>query len=178
MTEDNSLYFEYTIRQCLGDKAYGIAGEAYSESSRRDWYRKIFKKIVKQVQQIETSTTHKERLSGASEKCLGILKHPYDEMKFTLSLLRFIDVLLGHAGYLRERPCRIATPAYFQTENQNFTERLLIDDQSMPHGHEKNTAALRRKLISKLKDEGKTTFEISLVFGISEYQVKKLLSGH
>lgn len=178
MTEGNELYFEYTIRMFLGDKAFHVAGQAYSESARRDWYKKIFKKIVKQVQQIETNTTHKESLARTSENCLDLLKHPYDEMKFTLSLLRFINVLLGYVGTIRDRPYRIATPAYFQTGNQNFTERLLIDDQSLPNDHEENTVTLKRKLMNQLKDEGKTTFEISLVFGISEYQVRKLLSGH
>ena len=57
-------------------------------------------------------------------------------------------------------------------------ERLSIDDQSLPNDHEENTVTLKRRLMNQLKDEGKTTFDISLVFSVSEYQVKKLLSGH
>ena len=178
MTESNELYFEYTLRMFLGETAFGFAGRAHSESARRDCYKKIFKNIVKQVQQIETNTTHKEGLARTSEYCLGLLKHPYNEMKFTLSLLRFIYALLGYECVVRDRPYRIATPAYFQKEGHNFMERLSIDDQSLPNDHEENTVTLKRRLMNQLKDEGKTTFEISLVFGVSEYQVKKLLSGH
>ena len=170
------MYFEYTMRTFFGKQAEYSAGELNTDVLRKKRYNRIFRKIVKQVQKIDTNSTHKNYLTHTSEQCLDNTKHPYDEKIFVLSLLQFINALLGYKGLALNGPFKIATLMYFQTENQNFTERLINNSQSMPNDHKENTFTLRRKLINQLKKEGKTTFEISLVFNISEYQIKKLLS--
>ena len=167
------MLFETTIRSFLGDKAYHIAGQVHSERDRKEWYRKVIKKIIRQIQRIETSSTHKESLTHWSELSLDALKHPYNEIKFTLYILRLLNALLGYYGLT---PYRIATPAYFQTPSQNFTEAMLKGDDDMQKRNE-NTLSIRRKLIGQLKSEGKTYFEISQVLNLSEYQVKKLWRG-
>ena len=123
MIEGTEMLFEYTIRSFLGDDAFHIAGQAHPEKNRKIWFRKITKKIIRQIQKIESNSTHKERLAHCSEDCLTALKHPYSEIKFTLCILRLLNVLLGFYGGLT--PYRIATLAYFQTPCQHRTEAMV-----------------------------------------------------
>ena len=173
MIEGIEMLFEYTIRSFLGDKASHIAGQAHSERNRKEWYRKVTKKIIRKIQEIESNSTHKERLVHCSEDCLTALKHPYKEIKYTLCLLRLLNVLLGYDG--GPWPYRIATLAYFQTCSQHRTEAMIKGDD-MPDYYE-STLSIRRKIIGQLIDEGKTYFEISLALNLSEYKVKKLWQG-
>ena len=173
MIEGLEMLFEYTIRSYLGDEASHITGQAHSEKSRKKWYRKITKKIIRKIQEIESNSTHKERLAHCSEDCLTALNHPYNEINFTLYILRLLNVLLGYYGGLR--PYRIATLAYFQTCSQHRTEAMVKGDD-MPD-YDENTLSIRKKIIGQLKEEGKTYFQISLALNLSEYEVQKLGKG-
>ena len=174
MIEGTEMLFEETIRSYLGDKAFHIAGQAHPEKNRKIWFRKITKKIIRQIQKIESNSTHKERLAHCSEDCLTALRHPYSEIKFTLCILRLLNVLLGFYGGVM--PYRIATLAYFQTDKQHFTEAMIKGGDSPPDYYE-STLSTRKKIIGQLKDEGKTYFEISLALNLSEYEVQKLWRG-
>ena len=174
MNEGIEMLFEETIRSFLGDRANQIASQAHSERSRKEWYREVVKKIIRKIQQIESSTTHKERLAHWSEQSLLALKHPYNEIKFTLCLLRLLNILLGHYGGVQPRS--IATLAYFQMPSQHFTEAIVEGRDDMQDCYE-STLSIRRKLIGQLKEEGKTYYEISLVLNTSEYKVRKLWKG-
>ena len=92
MIEGTEMLFEETIRSFLGDDAFHIAGQAHPEINRKIWFRKITKKIIRQIQKIESNSTH--RLAHCSEDCLTALRHPYSEIKFTLCILRLLYVLL------------------------------------------------------------------------------------
>ena len=188
MRRDIPIFFEETIRSFLGDKAFhtanrGLPGEPPAEPRRR-WYgegkklyREVIRKVVKEVHKTDTHTTHKESLVYWAEACEEALNRDQDEVIFTLCLMRLLNVLLGFDGTIL--PYRIATPAYFQTDEQNVTERLSQDSESMPSGHEyrESTLATRRRLIGQLRKEGWTTYRIALIFNTSEYQIKKLWSG-
>ncbi|MCB1782177.1 MAG: hypothetical protein KDJ34_19225, partial [Candidatus Competibacteraceae bacterium] len=167
------MLFETTIRSFIGEKAFHIAGQVHSERSRKDWYRKAIKKAIQRIAEIETSTKHKEELSYWSERALGALnERPYNETVFTLCLLRLVATLVGYFGV---KPYNIATPAYFQTPSQHYTEIIANQgDVMQDYCDKKGSLATRRRLILQLKEEGMTDFEISLVFGVSEYEVKKL----
>ena len=167
------MLFETTIRSFLGEKAYHIAGQAHSEKNRRDWYKKTLKIIIKKVHKIETSTKHKEQLALWSENALKSLSaRPYNETKFTIYLLRLINSLLGFKGL---KPYNIATLAYFQTPAQHITE-VIADggDVLQDYYDDKNTIAMRKKIIKQLKEEGMSDYHIALVLNVSEYQIKKL----
>ena len=162
------MFFEDTMCSFLGDKASHIASQAHREKNRKEWYRKALKKVIKKIQRIESTTKHQEQLAYWSEKSLRALKQrPYNEGIFTLCILRLVGVLLGLVG---PRPHCIATPAYFQTQSQHFTEVIIEGGDDM----QDNSVSIRKRLIRQLKDEGKTDFEISLVLNTSEYAVKKL----
>ena len=124
MNEGIELLFEETIRSFLGDRAFHIAGQAHCKKSRKEWYKKVVKKIIRKIQSVESSTAHKERLAHWSERSLLALKHPYNEIEFTLCLLRLMNILLGLDG--RVEPRSIATLVYFQTPSHIFTEAILV----------------------------------------------------
>ena len=162
------MFFEETMRSFLGDKASHIADKAYSEKNREKWYREALKVVIKEIQGIESTTKHQEELAYWSEESLHALKQrPYNERIFTLCILRLVGVLLGRVGL---RPYCIATPAYFQTPCQHFTEAIKEGGDDT----QDNSVSIRKNLIRQLKDKGKTDFEISLVLNTSEYAVKKL----
>ena len=165
---NREMLFEDTVRLFLGDKRGQIAGQVNVEKHRKNWFRKVLKKVINEIHKIETNTTHQERLAHWSECSLSVLKQrKFDELILTLCLLRLVAVLLGFVG---QRPYRVATPVYFQTKDQHFTAELIGtggDDYE-------NSVAVRKRLIDQLKDEGKTTYEISLILNTSEREVQKL----
>ncbi|MGJ0516950.1 MAG: hypothetical protein ACR65O_14505 [Methylomicrobium sp.] len=167
------MLFETTIRSFLGNKASHIAGLAHSAKSRKDWYRKAIKKVINKVSEIETSTKHKEQLCYWSERALSSLnERPFNETVFTLCLLRLVASLVGYFGL---RPYNIATPAYFQSPTQHYTEIIANGGDVMQDDYDmKSSLEIKRRLILQLKEEGMTDFDISLVFNVSEYEVRKL----
>ncbi len=167
------MLFERTMQSLLGEKASHIAGQVHTESIRKKWYGEALKKIIKNVQAIESSTKHQELLSHYSEGALKSLSNrPYNEGVFSLYLLRLISALLGYMG---TRPYRIATPAYFQEPSQHYTEVIVTGgDVMQDYYDEKDILTIKRDLIKQLKDSGLNDFKISMVLNISEYQVKKL----
>lgn len=175
MNTNYEMLFERTVQSFLGEKAFHIAGQVHTEKNRKEWYQKILKFIIKKTNEIDTNTKHKEDLLRWSEKALKVLSEkPYNELPFTLCLLRLIASLLGLQGL---RPYNIATPAYFQTPSQHYTEIIASGgDTLQDYIDEKNTISTRRRIIKQLKKEKLTNFEISLVMNISEYQVNKLLN--
>lgn len=167
------MLFETTIRTILGEKACHIAGQVYTEKHRKEWFRKALKKIIEKIQQIDTSTKHKEQLAYWSEEALRILQdRDFSETKFSLYLLRLIGVLLGFVGV---RGAVIATPMYFRTPSQYYTESIMGGGDVMQDYYDsKNSVSVRKRLIKQLKKEGINDFQISLILNISEYQIKKL----
>jgi hypothetical protein len=167
------MLFETTIRTFLGDKAYHIAGQVHTEKYRKEWYRKALKKIITKVQDIDTSTKHKEQLAHWSERALDVLgERNFRETEFSLYLLRLTGALLGFVGV---RGVNIATPMYYQTPNQHYTEVIISGGDVMQDYHDqKSSVSVRKKLVAQLKEEGLNDFQISLVLNTSEYQVKKL----
>jgi hypothetical protein len=63
MDPEYEMLFETTMRSFLGEKAYQIAGQVYNEKHRKEWYRKALRKIIRRVQEIDTSTKHKESIA-------------------------------------------------------------------------------------------------------------------
>ena len=167
------LLFEKTIQIFWGDKAYQIAGQVHNEKYRKEWYQKALKKIIVKIQEIETSTKHKEQLSYLSQQTLKCLDNQkFIETEFTLYLLRLTGALLG---IIPAQGVCIATPMYYQTPDQHFTEVIISGSDALQDYYvKKNSVAIRQKIVKQLKEEGLNDFDISLVLNTSEYQVKKL----
>jgi DNA-binding CsgD family transcriptional regulator len=167
MDPEYEMLFETTMRSFLGEKAYQIAGQVYNEKYRKEWYRKALRKIIKRVQEIDTSTKHKESIAYCSERALKVLsqKH-FNETKLSLYLLCLIGSLLGFLGMGR-------TPVYLKTF---YTEAMSqgTDVIQLMQNYNKNSISIRKRIINQLRKEGLNDFQISLVLNTSEYQVKKL----
>ena len=173
MSLNYGMQFEIAMQIFLGDKAYHIADQAYDITSRKEWYKKALKKIILKVHEIETSTKHKEQLARLSQQALKCLENKkFSEAEFTLYLLRLAGALLG---IVYVKGACIATPMYYQTPDQHFTEIIINGGDALQDYYDnKNSVVIRRKVIKQLKEEGLSDFDISLVLNTSEYQVKKL----
>lgn len=173
MDYNQQTLFEMTIRSFLGKRASHIASYVHEPKNRKKWYEKVLKKIINQIKEIETTESHKEQLMLWSENALKALEtKPYDEIKFTIYLLRLIASLLG---YKSVKPYRIATLAYFQTPSQYITDVISNGgDPLQDYYDEQSSITEKKRLIKQLKEEGTTDYKISLILNISEYQVKKL----
>jgi hypothetical protein len=75
MDPEFEMLFEMTMRMFLGGEAYQTAGQVHNEKHRKEWYRKCLKKIVKQVQEIDTTTRHKESIAHYAEHALAAVGH-------------------------------------------------------------------------------------------------------
>ena len=133
----------------------------------------MLKKIVLKVHEIETSTKHKEQLTPLSQQlleCVGDKK--FSEPILYIYLLWLIGALFGTTF---AQGANIATPMYYLTPSQHITEVISNGgDALQDYYDQKNSVAVRRKVIKQLKEEGLSDFDISLVLYTREYQIKKL----
>lgn len=174
MSQDLDMFFEITIRSFLGDKAYGIAGTLYSEKNKKQWYKQVIKKIIKQIHEIDTTTRHKQRLETLCNRSLGTLKkRGNNDYEFLTCMLRLVGLLLGFTS--STKGSILTNPIYHQMPEQYYTEESLNDgDEMQSYNDKRNTIAERQKIVKELNKQGKTDFELSLIFNTTEYQIKKL----
>ena len=59
---DTSLVFERLMSKVHGNKAYQIAGHFANPTTRNDWLRKTFKLMLKEVDNIDTTSRQKQML--------------------------------------------------------------------------------------------------------------------
>ena len=167
------MLFETTIRTFLGHKACHAASQANSISERKKWYKKVLKVIVVKIQAVETTTLHKQQLSLWSERALKCTNSKdFVESELLIFLFRITGALLGLMGV---RAANIATPMYYQSANQRLTEVIISGGDVMQDYYDKQDAiTIRKKIVTQLKDEALTDYQISLVLNTTEYQIKKL----
>ena len=170
MDPSYEMLFEMTMRMFLGDDAYQTAGQVHNEKYRKEWYRKSLKKIVKRVQEIDTTTGHKESIAHCAERALAALaERPFNETKLSILLLALVGSLLGF----------VATgtiPLYLRTFNTEAASKR-TDVVDLMRDYRENSIAVRRRIVNQLGKEGLNDFQIALVLNTSEYQVKKLRKG-
>ena len=166
------LHFEMTMRSFLGNEADHIASQAFDAKSRKRWYAKALKKVLKLIDQLETTTKHKKQMTIWVESALGAVTKEFDEQRLLLYLFRLSGSLLGFSGI---RGSVLHTPIYSQSHSQHYTEEIQSGGDVMQDYYDKkNVLAVRRSLVIELKAQGFTDFKIGQVLNISEYQVKKL----
>ena len=168
------MLFEESIRSILGNRASHVAEGAFDESWRKRWYRKGIRKILKKVQEIESTTPHKRALVLWSELAHDSLRQrSFHEPAFTNCLLGLVGALLGFIGL---RGYSTVTPGYYQTNAQNFAETIHEYGSDVEYWYRlRSSDSTRKRIVGQLKDEGKTYFEISLIMNLSEYKVQKLV---
>ena len=172
MHTSKELDFETTIQMFLGNKADNIACQVHSMKQRRAWLTKSLRIVLKRIHKLDTTTRHKELLVVFAEAALQAVKSmKMSEEECSVVLLRLIGSLLGLT-----RGEFLYTPIYCQNPNQHYAEEIyeLGGKVMQPYYDEKNAILVQKRLIAQLKTEGFSDFKISLILGMSEYQVKKL----
>lgn len=169
-------YYETTMRLFLGDKADHCAGEAHYLPGKKKRLRALAKELIRAATNIDTTERHKERITQDLVDFDEELKsHSPDPWALFYVSLRIIGRLMGYDFLHGAKP---HTPVYYQTPEQLMTTEILSGGDNMILHHKRKSAlAIRRDLVNKLADEGMTYFDISMVFGISEYKVKQLRVG-
>ena len=178
---DFPLYFEHAIRMFLGDKAYHIAGAAHQPSAFRRWLRQCVPVMRKRVDELDTTTRHKEMLLreiGNLDNLLRIKKGGTDE-EVILNSFRLIARLFGFDGLSGKIHNE---PLYHQTHAQHFLELHTWNDPMRPwfdivEEQRTNTTLIQGRVYEFLKQEGLSDFQIAQVLNTTEKAVKKLKYG-
>lgn len=166
------MAFERLMTQILGQKAYQSAGQFANPTTRNDWFRKTFKLMLKEVDEIDTTSRQKQMLMRDLQAAIDSLSDSRDpswEMMF--SLVSACARFLGHdySG------ARVNTPSYWQSPDQRFTQAIFEKAEHELEHTKEDAVTIRAKICRELRANGTDTFTIALVLNTSEYQVKKLI---
>lgn len=167
--------FEVMLRQFFGDKAFHTAGLAYSKTPRNKWLKKLERKILKDIDQLDTLEKHKSLMMCDTERLFLELKVDEPSWESMFAALMLISRLLGY-DYCKGS--KLHTPAYYQTEGQFYTQAIFGGGDEMQNYYDrKDIISMRAKVAKRLIKAGLDTFRISQILNISEGKVKQLLKN-
>lgn len=170
------LFFERTIALFLGEKrSQNIAAAANSTKERKNFLKKIIKQEKRRIDKIDTSEEHKKQIMTAWNHIEEAIKSK-EKVDWHLvdCLLRLIASLSGYS-LGNHSNSMFYTPSYWQTKDQYLSQQRIKDNEKFSLKNEEQNAIEKREgLIKKLKNEGISTFDISLIFNTPEYKVKKI----
>ena len=175
-SKDLGLLFEHTVRQFLGERAYGIAGASSNESSFYKYLRKCVSVMRKQVKLLDTTTRHKERLMNDLEHLNSLLRVRGCTTKneLVLTLFRLTSRLFGFDA----SSGRVFNQPFY---HQNVQQYILVQEKwgqvdraGAWSSHKKNVVTLQREVFFFLKNKGLSDQVIAGVLNTSEHHVKKL----
>ncbi len=166
------MKFELTMRLFFGEKAYGIAGEANSPTSRRRWVKKVLDHLEREIQPIETTPRHQETMLATLKEAraaVGRRSEPSWEL---------VDRLLALTGRLLgldfSKGSKLHNVSYWQRPDQHYTADFQGGDVLQAYYDSKTVHSLRRETVLWLKEKGLSDLRVGIVLGISEYEVQKL----
>lgn len=172
---DYSMDFELAMRQFFGNTAYHIADGAYDPKFMKKWFVRAVRKMKKDVANLDSTTRHKERLMSDLDILETSLKSNDNQWNLIFRLFFLSSRLLG---YDYAEGIRYHIPFYYQSHNQHYYSKSnqeknfnIIEEHSQDT---RNTITKRKEIIKSLQEEGYDDFHISLILGITEYQLKKL----
>lgn len=170
---DQGMVFELTIRLFLGDKAYHCADAESSIKSKSEWLQKVARRIIRRIDELDTTTRHKQRLASEAERLFEkVHSSKVLDWDVVYILLRLCGRLLGF-DYLKGSI--VHTPVYYQRHLQYYTSNILQGgDVMQDYYDQKDMVSTRKQIIKQLKEDGLSDFKIALVLNTSEYQIKKL----
>lgn len=174
-TWEYGMEFEHCMRRVFGDEAYHIAGSCLDDNFRNGWVKKFLRKLIRDVQDLDTTQEHREYVSAHLQ---SLLKEKWTDDKaswrLVFDILIVLAELMGYSGLDGER---VYSPAYWQSLKTHV-------DIGNAHGKfdqlEKefiSAARHRADVVFFLKDKGLTDFEVAMALKTSEYEVKKLKKG-
>lgn len=171
-TWEYGMAFETCMRRVFGNKAGHIAGSCLDEKYRSRWVSRFLKRLIRDVQDLDSTQRHRERISCHLE---ALHKENWKgddaSWRMVFNLLALTAELLGYEGI---RGDRAYVPMYwkeFQTHvdisnERGQHERLMEEWQS--------AAARRVQVVHYLKGQGLSDFDIAMALKTSEHEVKKL----
>lgn len=159
--------FEDTMRQFFGKKAYQLGFG--NEEIVKKWLIKSTKKMIKLINNVETTTRHKESLMRELQNLESQLSEKQINMWSVIFNLFFLCSRFLGFDYLQGM-C-LNTPFYFQTKNQKFWQNLC---EGTDVYDDKNYIKTRRDIVLDLYAKNYRTFDIGLILNISEKDVLKL----
>ena len=170
---DTAMEFELAMRMLFGDKAYHIAAQHGNSSARREWLTKALRHLERDVDTLDTTVRHKERLMAEMDILLVLLKQQKDpSWDLVYSSLRLVMRLLGY-DYVPGARCHTAT--YWQSTGQHWHSVVAEGGHVMQDYYDKrNAISVRRSVVLDLKAQGLDDYKIALVLNTTEYQIKQL----
>lgn len=177
MKKDLEIDFEYAVRQFLGKKAYGIAGMMQNESSFRRELRKCVSVMRKQIDRLDTTIRHRERLMHEVEELDDLLKAKKsdNQKEIIVQLFWLVSRLLGFdavSGLVYNQPFYHQHLPQFIDEQVSWGKKKHFGDTFKEH--KENIITLRKETYRILKNKRLSDQVIAGVLGTSEYQIKKL----
>ena len=167
------MLFEDMLRLFFGNKAYGSEGWANNKTERKKEFLKIIKFLVKNIVRIDATERQKKRLMIQLEQLGESIKRNEEDGVIILRFFMLIGILFGYgSGYNFYSLC------YFQNEDQHYTEKAFLQNEDFINRKEdqKDAFSIREGIVKELISKGYNSFKISIIFNISEYEVKKILS--
>lgn len=166
------MEFETCMRRVFGDEADHIASSCLNDEYRVEWVCRLLKHLIRDVQDLDTTQKHRERISYLLE-ALQKQKWKGNDASWALvfDLLALVAELLGYEGI---KGHRTYIPLYWQEMQKHLDignergqgEQLMQEFQS--------AAAWRVQVVRYLKEEGLTDFEVAMALKTSEQEIKKL----
>lgn len=167
-----SMAFERLMTRILGQEAYQSAGQFANPATRNDWFRKTFKLMLKEVDEIDTTSRQKQMLMRdlqAANDSLSDSRDPSWDMMFSL-----VSACAGFLGH-DYSGARVNTPSYWQSPKQRFTQAIFEQAEHELDHTKQDAVTIRARICHELRANGTDTYTIALVLNTSEYQVKKLI---
>jgi hypothetical protein len=169
---NTSLAFERLMSKIHGRKACQIAGQFANPTTRNEWLRTTFRLMLKEVDNIDTTSRQKQMLMRDFQAAIDGLPKSYDpswEMIFPL-----ISACARFLGY-DYSGARVNTPSYWQSSGQKFSQSIFEKGEDEFRETKEDAVTIRAKMCVDLRSKGVDTFTIALALNISEGQVKKMI---
>lgn len=167
------MEFEGTLRLLLGRRASHTASASENPKRRAEWLRKAMQRVEREVLALDTTERHKQMMLAeieASKDAISMSAQP--SWPLVYRLLRLSSRLLGF-DFARAAKCHTAT--FWQSIPQNLNTVVFTGGDIMQDYYDnRNAIAVRREVVSRLKDQGLSDYRIALVLNTTEYHVKKL----
>ena len=169
----SSMLFEIVIQRFFGKAANNIADLENHDRSRNNWLKKVAKKILLEVDAIDTYEDHKKQLFWLADEFKTELEGKNPDFRVLVYLL--LALIASLLGFNSPRGIKLTTPSYIRTSEQYYTSLIIKGGDALQDYKDKqNVVVIRRKIVADLKANGIDDFHIALALNTSENQIKKL----
>lgn len=166
------MQFELCMRRVFGDDAYHIASSCLDGEARSKWVSNLFKQLVRDVQELDTTQQHRERISHMLETFMKS-KWREDEPSWAtvFNLIMLISELMGYQGVRGERAY---IPMYWQDLQMHLDIGNARGKSEELLGEFESASRTRAEVVKWLKEKGLSDFDIAMALKTSEHEIKKL----